>query len=317
MYECIFTKQNMDGIFGDFGLFRTHYLSIPLQAATPVGLSVGDVLSQEAHRQGSKGINHRVLLDKGRGQADEDHGDHNKCLPEDGHALFLQPHGGNAQGIRHMQGGTHVGAGVKGIKEGHALSQEIISGEFHRPQVLPVGEDDVNGHGNHLRNDDEDLEFFEAVHIVQREVTQGNHDQRVPEHIGDDKSLAEGNHIIQPAMDYMAALCGDQIFREEVEREIPNPAQQKLEVGKLRVIYFGQAKFSVINHRLSHLQVPPWEYWWDNPFLECFDRGPQYAEEGRRRSRLFLSLGTGRSVGAPALWGSRGRNGWACPDSTA
>ena len=127
---------------------------------------VDNEFRQQAHRQGGKEINSRMLLDEHGGQADEDHRHHNKGLPPDICPLFLGPHRGNADGVGHMERGAYACIGVKGVENTDTIRQEVIPGENCGPQILAAGEENVDRHGGELGDDDVGLKPFEAVHMI-------------------------------------------------------------------------------------------------------------------------------------------------------
>jgi hypothetical protein len=124
-------------------------------------------------------------------------------------------------------------------------------------QVLPVGEENVDGHGSHLGDDDKKLELFEALCVVAQKVQQGNEDQPIPKHIGDDKIFAEGDKIVQSAVDDVAILRGDEVFRENVKEKIDGPAPKEFPIGTWAVFYNG----------FFHGGTSVWE--WDCLYYVC------------------------------------------------
>ncbi len=177
-----------------------------------------------------------MLLDHGGGKADEDYAEHHKPFPEFGGALFLQPAGADAQRIGNVQAGTDSGGSIEGINDACQPGEKIVPGKLRRPQVLNTGIKDVHRHGHHLGDDDEGLQIPEILHIVQRKIPQRDHNQQIPEAIGNEKELVEGDPVIQCAVDHMAVFHRDKVLCEKIEKEIDNPAQQQFQMRKLGIV---------------------------------------------------------------------------------
>ena len=127
-----------------------------------------------------------------------------------------------------MKRRAHAGGRILPVQQSNTRRKEILSGKHLRAHILPVGIDDINRHGHHLGDDDENLELLEALHVVQHQVQQRKHDQKIPEYVGNQEPLAEGNQIVDPAVDHMAAFLGNQVFRQKIHDKVADPAAQKL-----------------------------------------------------------------------------------------
>ena len=184
-------------------------------------------LRKQAHGDGRENIRHGMLLDEGHRNTDHTTPDGNGDPKPLGGAFLPQPCGGNTQTISHMQRGQNAGIGVKGIDGAQDPGQHILPGKHLRPQILPVGIEDIHRHGNDLGDDDIGLQLFEAVHIVQQEVHHGPYDQQIPAYIGDHKPFAERHRIIQGDVNGMAFFRRDQILRQKIQDKITHPAQQQ------------------------------------------------------------------------------------------
>ena len=169
-----------------------------------------------------------MLLDKHGGKADEHHRYDNERLEPLTHVLFLQPRRRDAHGIGHVERRAHAGGRVRLVNEANTRREEILSGEYLRAHILPVGIDNVDRHGYHLGDDDKNLEPLEALHVIQHQVQQRKHDQEIPEYVRDQEPLAEGNQIVDPAVDNMAAFRGNQVLRQKIHDKVADPAAQKL-----------------------------------------------------------------------------------------
>ena len=83
-------------------------------------------------------------------------------------------------------------------------------------------------HNNYeMGDDDVDAQLPESINVVKHEIQQREHHQQVPEHIRDQKPFAKRNDIIQRAVDHMAFLRWDQVFRNKIHGEIEDPPQQE------------------------------------------------------------------------------------------
>ncbi len=231
-------------------------------------------LRQQAYRQRREKVHCGVLLYKHGGETYHNYCKHHENLPEHMGALFSKPHGANADGISHVEGGADAGVGVEAVDEGHAVGQEIVAGEHHRAQVLSGGENNVAGHGYNLGDDDKDGELFKIIYIVQSKIAQGKYNQQIPEAVGNNKCFMEGNPVIDDTVDGVTILHGNQIFCQIIEDEIHNPSQQEKQVGELRVSQFGQTELTVINNWFSHKKISFDRWLWlkqfsPHPFMQA------------------------------------------------
>lgn len=155
-----------------------------------------------------------------------------------------------------MEGGTHAGVGIHGVDKPKQLCEYIVIDEALRAQVLPVGIYDIDDHSDNLCNDDVFLQVLKVFRVVEHEIQKGDHDQCVPEYIGNQKVFAKRNQIIQWTVDYMAALGRNQIFGQEIGNKITYPSEQPLQMGKTGIVELGKTKFPIINNRLFQVCSP-------------------------------------------------------------
>ena len=227
-----------------------------------------------------------MLLDEGRGQTDQHDHDAESPFPADPQFAFFQGHREDAHRVGHVQRGEHARGGVKGVDKGHQTAQEIVAHEDLGPQILPRRVEDIDRHRDDLRDEDELGQPREAFDIVQQAVDQRAEDEQVPEDVEDGEILAEGDHVVQRAMDRMADLRRDQVFGEKVEAEVEDPAEDRqLHVRKLRRVEPGKAKLAVINDRFLHAYIPRRECFSDTDASGCSDRGRRCAPAAKRPSR--------------------------------
>ena len=181
-----------------------------------------------------------------------------------------------------MQGGADAGIGVKGIDKGNEGSQNVVSFKNRGPQVLPAGVDDVAGHGNDLGNDDKGLQLTEFRRIIEQRIGQRAKYEEVPADIKNHKKLVKGDEIVEGTVDGMAFLRRDQVLRNEIHGEVKDPAAEKLDMGKSRLVEPAQGKAAVIIRFFLHAKIPLRGYSWGNPFWGCWDRARRCARAGTR-----------------------------------
>ncbi|MDI9243411.1 hypothetical protein [Fusibacillus kribbianus] len=69
-----------------------------------------------------------------------------------------------------MERGAHIRTGIKRIQKPNQRRENILPGEELRPELLPVGKNNIN-HGSHdLGYDNVGLQFFEAVHMIEQKI---------------------------------------------------------------------------------------------------------------------------------------------------
>ena len=143
------------------------------------------------------------------------------------HAFFLQPNGGDADGIGYMQGRADTGVGVDAVEKSDGPGKEIVPGELGRAQVLAVWKEYIDRHGDGLGDDDKDLQPLKTVYIVKQKISQRDDDQKIPKNIGDQKDLAKRDQIIDGTMNDIATFCRDQILGKNEENKVDYPAKQQ------------------------------------------------------------------------------------------
>ena len=192
----------------------------------PIGAAVGNDLSQEAHGDCNKGIYYGVLLDEYGGKADHHGCKYDECLKPRRNLLFLQPSGGNSDGIAHVQGGTYVGVGINGVELAYHPGEYVIVFKYLGAQILAVGIEDVNGHGHHLRYDNKGHKLLKAAGVVECKVEKRSCNQKIPEGVGNNEILTEGNQIVKRAVDYVTNVVRDKSLGDKVEGKVTHPAKQ-------------------------------------------------------------------------------------------
>lgn len=191
---------------------------------------VKQTFADQAQRNGRQGVQHRMLLGQEGGRDDQNHQAGEQEPPPQSSFLPVQKHRQNGNGVGRVEGGQNPGRGIEAVDEGQNPGEEIVPGHGIRPQKLDAWPDDVNKHCPGLRNHDVDRQPPEIWNVVEEEIEQRACHQTEPEQIGNYKDLAEGDHVVQSAVDHVAAFKGDQVFRDKIEGEIDDPAAQQQHV---------------------------------------------------------------------------------------
>ena len=184
-----------------------------------------------------------------------------------------------------MQGWTDAGGGVKGIDDTQHPGEHVLPRELRRAYGLDTGIENIAEHSRDLRYDDVGLQVFEAIHIVEEGISHCTRDKQIPAHIENHKALTERNHIVQTAVNHVAALRRDQILCQKIQGEIDEPAAQQPDMRKARLLQTPQRKTAVINGLSLHGLGPPGECSLDIVSSGRWDRAPQRAPAGRRPLR--------------------------------
>ena len=150
-----------------------------------------------------------------------------------------------------MQGRTNARVCIKSVQKSDELRQQIIALEDLRTQVLPGGEEDVADHRPDLGDNDVFLQPCKILHVEAQEIQQGYYNQEIPSHVGDHEPFAKGDQIVQPNVDRIAAGGGNQIFSQEVQGEIDQPAAQPEQMPELRRSEIARTQLPVIPLRLN------------------------------------------------------------------
>ena len=177
-----------------------------------------------------------MLLDKGSGQTNYKCRHRDRRLEAFRYILLLQPDRGDRNGIGAVERGAHICTGVGGIQKSNQRRENILPGEEFRPELLPVGKNNINHSSHDLGYDNVGLKLFEAVHMIEQEIKQRSDDKSIPEYIGCDKVFAERNDIVKGAVYHAAPLFCYEMFRQKIGQKINRPAQQKLQMREFRVI---------------------------------------------------------------------------------
>ena len=69
-----------------------------------------------------------------------------------------------------MERWAYTGIGIQGVQKAYASGQEIVIYKFRRAQILPRGVQNIAGCRQNLRNDDIDLQPFEAIEKEKKKV---------------------------------------------------------------------------------------------------------------------------------------------------
>lgn len=139
----------------------------------------------------------------------------------------------DGQGIVDVNAGEHVGRRVSGIKSTYEHCADIRSLQVNRTKVQSVGPDV----GQHEKNRhpryhiESETVVFVDIFIDQDKKQKSDQHEQKPAEIGDDEDLAEGDQIIQRAVDRVKSSGRKasvlQVFKEQkindgVDRQDPS-----------------------------------------------------------------------------------------------
>ena len=195
-----------------------------------------------------------MLLQEGNRQTDQQAETTDRGLLPGLCPSFPQPHRGNGHRTCHMHRRTYSRGGVDLVQKTHHRRQQILPRKDLGPQFLTAGPEQIHSHRHKLDKDKIGLQFSEAVHGIQKKVSQREQDQKIPAHIKDHKFLPKRDPVIQSAMNHMTPFRRNEAFCEHIQGEINHPSQQQFQMGKLRGIEIVKPKCSVIGLRLFHRQ---------------------------------------------------------------
>ena len=212
-------------------------------------ISPDDGLAEEAHGNRRGDVDGGVLLDEADRAADRDDDGDEHALPVARDLAVLEHHREDAEGIAHVQARADAGRRVEGVDDAHDPREEIVVLEGLGTEILPARIEHIDRHGDDLREDDEPLQALEALDVIERVIEERSAHEHIPEHIRDDEQLIERDHVVQHAVDRMAARRGDQILGDKIHQKVEDPAAQQLQVGKLRLVQLREPKPAVVHHR--------------------------------------------------------------------
>ena len=151
-----------------------------------------------------------------------------------------------------MEGGADVGVGVEGIKPGHKPGEDAVPGEGGGAEVLAVGKEDVDGHGDGVGADHKAHHFPKCRHLEEEGVDQHPDQKHEPEEIRNNEPLTEGDMVIQGDVNGGIDVAHTHPLHKGEEKPENRPKQQQLHMGKFRGVAVLEAEFPVIHraHRL-------------------------------------------------------------------
>ena len=104
------------------------------------------------------------------------------------------------QGPHHVEGGADIRVGVEGIEPGGETGQDVVPGEDRGPQILAVGEDQVDEHRHPVGEDEEPHHPPEGRDIPEVGVGHRPAEIEEPEEVRHHGPLPEGDEVIQGAV---------------------------------------------------------------------------------------------------------------------
>ena len=162
---------------------------------------VDENIRDGAEGQGGQHIHGGVLLQKERREADSSGRQGAGGLPAPAPEAAAVPQAEvRRQGSHHVEGRADIRIGVKDIEPGGEAGQGIVPGEDLGPQVLAVGEDQVDEHRHPVGEDEEPHHPPEGRDIP--EVGVGHRPAKIdkPEEVRHHGPLPEGDKVVQGAV---------------------------------------------------------------------------------------------------------------------
>ena len=140
-----------------------------------------------------------------------------------------------------MDGGKHIRAGVNTVKRCHPAGKEVVPGHDHRPQVLPVGNQEPDQFTQKECHRQKAHVAPERRAVPKQEIETHRNQQRIPETVGDHKELAEGN---EPVEGYLrgpvAAGAVDQMLQDHKAHQIDRKPENVFQVMPAVIQHGGQ-----------------------------------------------------------------------------
>ena len=111
-----------------------------------------------------------------------------------------------------METGTDIGIGVEGVKPGHKPGQQIMTGEFFRPQLLAGGEQGKDQKAGAVGENSEFHHFDAGLRFPQGGVDIGTDEEYEPEQVGDHEQLLEGDQVVHRVVHGVIVIPGNQLL---------------------------------------------------------------------------------------------------------
>ena len=214
------------------------------------GLPVKHQPAGEGHRTAAQYVQHGVLFDEKRRQADQgaEHRNAEAQLPP---VLEIRtpPYGeGGADGAYHVNGGKDVGIGVYPVEAPHHPRAQVVAAHESGTQILSVGKEEPDELAEKKGNGKEAHVPPESVLIPAQQIDPHPDQQGVPGAVGEDEKAAEGDQIVYGELG--GPVGGDdQMLRCEIGQQIKGEPQRPAQQGQLVRSQLPVQSFRILSRR--------------------------------------------------------------------
>ena len=207
-----------------------------------------------ADQQSGNDVQHGVLLQKDRRNADQDGHNGNGAFSQDG-GEFPSVAGGKPDGERadNVDGRADIGVGVVGVNGRDQPNQRVAAEKERRPQILAGGEKKENQQSGGIGENDKAHQTAESRGIPEQSVEHHAAYKGKPDHIGNDEPFAKGDQVVQTAVHGEIVGCGEKLFRICKHQKEDGPEAEQPQVVQTQI---AQPECAV-GHVVSHEKIPP------------------------------------------------------------
>ena len=167
-----------------------------------------------------------VLLDEHGGDADQNaHGDGDQVQLPLAQRRRIDRGGDERGRADDVHTREHVRVRVGGVNTPDEPGGNILMLEHRRAQLLPVGEHPVEQDDRDKAERDKQHIGLKILRVPEREIERHGKQQRMPQAVGEDEPLAEGDGIVQRAVHHIIiALHG--VLHDRKKHQIDHPEHQ-------------------------------------------------------------------------------------------
>ena len=210
--------------------------------------TVNNVIGDEADGQRRQQVQNGMLPEKNCGDGDE------KCchteddFPGKGGEMPTVPCGKHyGHGAHHMERGTDVGVGVKAVEKLYHMHHPVVPGEFHRPEFLTVGKQNVDRYRRPIGDGEIADELSKGGDVIQQRINVHADEKQKPEKVGNHKPLAEGNMAVKRAGHNVIAVPNPYSFENIKDNAEAGPEQKELQMGIPRLVQGAKVQIPIVH----------------------------------------------------------------------
>ena len=209
-------------------------------------------VSGGADQQSGDDVQHGVLLQKDRRNADQDGHNGDDAFSQNG-GEFPGVAGGKPDGERadNMDGRADIGVGVVGVDGHDHPNQRIAAEKEHRPQMLAGGEKEENQQSGGIGENDKAHQAAEGRGVPEQGVEHHAAYKGKPDHIGNDEPFTKGDQVVQTAVHGEIVGCGEKLFRICKHQKEDGPKAEQPQVVQTRIVQPECAAGYQVSHRRS------------------------------------------------------------------